>query len=74
MYDQFTPPERALIVSVATRWVDWYHTHPGYAESWPMENYYAGYVQGIALTGVATAGDNTDADRILNLLRFKLGN
>ena len=74
MYDQFTPSERALIVSVATRWVDWYHQTPGYAESWPIENYYAGYVQGIALTGVATAGDNPDAGRILDLLRFKLGN
>ncbi|HEX3110716.1 MAG TPA: hypothetical protein VHU41_16585 [Thermoanaerobaculia bacterium] len=74
MYDQFTPAERALIVSVATRWVDWYHKTPGYAESWPIENYYAGYVQGIALTAVATAGDNPDADRILGLLRFKLAN
>lgn len=74
MYDQFTPAERALIVSVATRWVDWYHTTPGYAESWPIENYYAGYVQGIALTAVATAGDSPDTDRILGLLRFKLAN
>jgi hypothetical protein len=74
MYDQFTPAERAVIVRVATQWIDWYHTTPGYAESWPIENYYAGYVQGIALTGVATAGDNPDADRILGLLRSKLAN
>lgn len=74
MYDQFSSLERALIVKTATRWVDWYHDTPGYAESWPMENYYAGYIQGIALTAVATAGDNNDADRILTLLRSKLGN
>ncbi|HEX7420754.1 MAG TPA: hypothetical protein VF505_12765, partial [Thermoanaerobaculia bacterium] len=74
MYDQFSANERAMIVKTATRWVDWYHNTPGYAESWPMENYYAGYVQGIALTGVATAGDNADADRILTLMRFKLAN
>lgn len=73
MYDQFTASERALIVKVATRWVDWYHTEPGYAESWPPENYYAGYLQGIALTAVATAGDNDAADRIFTLLRSKLG-
>ncbi len=74
MYDQFTPDERALIVKVATSWVDWYHAN-GYAESWPVENYYAGYIQGIALTGVATAAaDNPDADRILALMRTKLGN
>ncbi len=74
MYDQFTPSERTLIVKVATNWIDWYHTTPGYAESWPVENYYAGYIQGIALTGVVTAGDNTAADRILTLLRTKLTN
>lgn len=74
MYDQFTPGERALIVKTATRWVDWYHTEPGYAESWPVENYYAGYIQGIVLTAVATAGDNSDADRIFALLRAKLSN
>lgn len=73
MYDQFTPAERALIVKTATRWIDWYHTTPGYAETWPVENYFAGYIQGIALTGVATAGDNADADRILALMRSKLG-
>jgi hypothetical protein len=74
MYDQFTPAERALIVKIATNWIDWYHNAPGYAESWPVENYYAGYLQGIALTGVATADDNAAADRILALLRTKLTN
>ena len=74
MYDQFSASERALIVKTATRWIDWYHKTPGYAESWPVENYYAGYIQGIALTAVATAGDNADVDRILLLMRTKLGN
>jgi hypothetical protein len=74
MYDQFSPTERALMVKTATRWIDWYHTTPGYAESWPVENYYGGYIQGIALTGVATAGDSSDADRILTLMRSKLSN
>ena len=46
---------------VATNWVDWYHDTPGYVESWPPENYYAGYIQGIILTAVATAGDNAAA-------------
>ena len=73
MPDRFTQNEKALIVRVATDWVDWYHTAPGYAETWPVENYYAGYVQGIALTAIATAGENPDADRILTLLRVKLG-
>lgn len=74
MYDQFTAAERALIVKVATNWVDWYHTAPGYAETLPVENYYAGYIQGIVLTAVATAGDNEAADRLFTLLRTKLGN
>ena len=74
MYDQFTPTERALIVKVATNWIDWYHATPGYAESWPPENYYAGYLQGIVLTVAATAGDNTSAHRFFTLLRSKLAN
>ena len=74
MHDELTDAERALIVKVATKWVDWYHTTPGYAESQPVENYYAGYLQGLALTAVATAGENPDADRIFTLLRFKLAN
>lgn len=74
MYDQFTAAERALIVKVATNWVDWYHTAPGYAETLPVENYYAGYIQGIVLTAVATAGDNEAAGRFFTLLRTKLGN
>ena len=73
-YDSFTPAERQTIVRVATKWIDWYHNTPGYAESWPIENYYAGYLQGIALVAVATAGDNPDADRIFTLLRTKLAN
>lgn len=72
MYERFTPAERAQIVTVATDWVDWYHTTPGYAESWPAENYYAGYLQGIVLTVLATAGDNVDGDRLFALLRTKL--
>ncbi len=74
MDGQFSLAERALIVKTATRWVDWYHDTPGYVESWPVENYYAGYIQGIVLTAVATAGDSADADRIFTLLRSKLGN
>jgi hypothetical protein len=74
LHDTFTADERATIVRVATKWIDWYHTTPGYAETWPAENYYAGYLQGIALAGVATAGENPDADRILGLLRTKLAN
>lgn len=74
LYDAFTPDERKTIVRVATKWIDWYHNTPGYAESWPVENYYAGYLQGIALVAVATAGDNADADRFLTLLRTKLTN
>ncbi|HEY8132474.1 MAG TPA: hypothetical protein VII12_11350 [Thermoanaerobaculia bacterium] len=74
LYDSFTPAERATIVRVATKWIDWYHNTPGYAETRPVENYYAGYLQGIALVVVATAGDNPDADRFFTLLRTKLGN
>jgi hypothetical protein len=74
LYNAFTPAERATIVRVATKWIDWYHTTPGYAETWPVENYYAGYLQGIALVAVATAGDNPDADRLFALLRAKLRN
>ncbi|PYQ56895.1 MAG: hypothetical protein DMF58_19650 [Acidobacteria bacterium] len=74
LYSTFTPDERATIVRVATKWIDWYHNTPGYAESWPVENYYAGYLQGIALVAVATAGDNPDADRFFTLLRSKLAN
>ncbi len=74
MYDQFSATERALIVKTATRWIDWYRTTPGYAESRPVQNYYAGYIQGIVLTAVATAGDNPDAERFLMLLRSKLSN
>ena len=33
LYDTFTPAERATIVRVATKWIDWYHNTPGYAES-----------------------------------------
>ena len=68
------PVTTANIVTIATRWIDWYHGTPGYAESWPVENYYAGYIQGIALTVVATAGDSTPTDRFLTLMRSKLAN
>ncbi len=74
LYDRFTPAERTVIVRVATKWIDWYHNTPGYAQLWPAENYYAGYLQGIALVAAATAGDNPDADRIFTLLRSKLAN
>ncbi|HSP14738.1 MAG TPA: hypothetical protein VLV78_08300 [Thermoanaerobaculia bacterium] len=71
IYDRFTPAERAELVTVATGFVDWYHAN-GYSESFPLENYYAGYIQGLSLTAVATAGDNTNADRFFTLLRAKL--
>ena len=74
MNDQFTAAERASIVKFATAWIDEYHTTPEYAESHPVENYYAGYLQAIALTVVATAGDNADDDRLLTLLHTKLLN
>ena len=73
MYEQFSAPERVLIVRVATNWVNWYHTNSGYAESRPVENYYAGYLQGIALTTFATAGDTPNTDNLFTLLRTKLG-
>jgi hypothetical protein len=74
LYDQFTPDERATIVRVATNWVQSYHTTPDYAETKPLENYFAGYLQGIILTAIATAGDCQTTDGILALLRDKLGN
>src|SRR5439155_7045842 len=74
MYDQFSTGERSLIVNVATNWVYWYHTNSGYAETRPVENYYAGYLQGIALTAVGTAGDTPYTESLLSLLRHKLGN
>jgi len=74
LYDEFSPSERDLIVKVATNWIDWYHNTPGYVESWPAENYYAGYLQGITLTAFATAGDNPAAGRFFNLLWSKLLN
>jgi hypothetical protein len=73
-YDAFTPAERQTIVRVATKWIDWYHTTPGYSETLPFNNYYPGYLQGMALVAIATAGDNPDADRFLTLLRTKLTN
>jgi hypothetical protein len=74
IYDSLTADERATFVRVAANWVNWYHTAPGYCESMPYDNYYAGYLQGIALTAVATAGDNPLADSVFGLLRTKLAN
>ena len=76
LHDTFTAPERALIAKIAIEWVDHYHNTPEYAESQPVENYYAGYLQGIALTAVATAGDVSadDTNRMFGLLRTKLAN
>ena len=71
IYDSFTPAERTELLTVATNFVDWY-TANGYANEVPLENYYAGYLQGITLTAAATAGDNADADRLFTLLRKKL--
>jgi hypothetical protein len=71
MYDQFTLAQRAKMVDVATRWVDWYPTG-GYAYTQPVENYYAGYLQGLTLAALATAGENPDADRLLTDLRSEL--
>jgi len=73
-YNAFSASERQTIVRVATKWIDWYHTTPGYSETLPFNNYYPGYLQGIALVAIATAGDNPDADRFLGLLRSKLTN
>ena len=76
LHDTFTDSERALIAKIAIRWVDQYHEQRFYAESQPAENYYAGYLQGIALTAVATAGDVSaeDTNRMFTLLRTKLTN
>lgn len=74
LYSQYTSAERTQIVNVATNWVDWYTNNHGYADTNPANNYYAGYLQGIMLTAVATAGDNTASARFLTLLRDKLTN
>ncbi len=72
LYDLYSPAERTQIVKVATKWVDWYTNTPGYQSTNPANNYYAGYLQGLTLTAVATAGENTASDRLLTLLRSKL--
>jgi hypothetical protein len=74
IYDTFTPAERATVVSVAANWVVAYHTNGYYAESKPLENYFAGYFQGIVLTAFATAGDSLTTDGILALMHDKLTN
>jgi len=74
IYEKFTPTERALIVKTSTNWVDWYTNAPGYSSKRPVQNYYAGYLQGLTLTAFATAGDNADSNRLLTLLRTKLTN
>ncbi len=73
MYDEFSASDRSAIAKAGTGFVDWF-TASGYANKTPIENYYAGYLQGITLTAVATAGDNAEADRLLTLLRNKLTN
>ncbi len=72
LYTQYSPTERTQIVDVATKWVDWYTNNPGYSSTNPMNNYYAGYLQGLTLTALGTAGDNNATDRLLALLRSKL--
>ena len=71
LYDKLGDADKKLLVKVGTDWVDWYHAN-GYAESHPYENYYAGWIQGLTLTTIATAGDNSATDRLVSLLSSKL--
>lgn len=72
LYDDLSADDRARIVTLANAWIDWYHGAPGYAETLPWENYYAGYLQGLLLTVVATAGENPHVTDELTLLNQKL--
>src|SRR5262249_6657064 len=72
LHDQFASDERARLVTLANNWINWYHTTPGYAESHPYENYFAGYMQGILTVIMATAGENANLKPIVDLMNEKL--
>jgi hypothetical protein len=72
LHDLFAPSDLARFVALANAWIDWYHGTPGYAESEPYENYFAGYVQGLLATIVATAGENDSIQTYVDLLNEKL--
>ncbi len=69
--DQFSVADKSLMVTVANNWLDWYAAN-GYARTHPVENYYAGYLQGRILSVLATAGDNAQAQRQLDELHRML--
>jgi hypothetical protein len=71
MNDQFSLADKNAMITVGNNWLDWYVAN-GYARSHPLENYYAGYLQGRILTVLATAGDNTSAQRQLDELHRML--
>ncbi len=71
LFDDLAADERALLVRIGTAWVDWYATM-GYARTHPHENYYAGYLQGLTLTAIATGGEGPDGDRLLTLLNQRM--
>src|SRR5262249_54481131 len=72
VYDQLSRSAKALLLPLAPLWVDWYHDPPGYSARQALEIYYAGYLQGLTLTAMDPAGDNSQTDRLLGLLRTKL--
>jgi hypothetical protein len=71
IYDELSESNRALLLRVANAWVDWYAQN-GYSRSLPYENYYAGWLQGLALTAVATAHENPHAGQLFALLDERL--
>jgi hypothetical protein len=71
IYDELSDSDRGLLLRVANAWVDWYAQN-GYSRSLPYENYYAGWLQGLALTAVATAHENPHAGRLFALLDERL--
>jgi hypothetical protein len=72
LHDLFAPSDLARFVSLANAWIDWYHNTPGYSESEPYQNYYAGYLQGLLAMIVATAGENDSIQGYVDLLNEKL--
>lgn len=76
LYDRFSPEERTLIANVLTAWCDWYGGSPGgYSQSRPWNNYFPPYIQALAATAIITAGEvNNSSDRLLGVLRSKMGN
>jgi hypothetical protein len=72
-FSGFSSADKTLIVKIGNEWLDWYKTPGnGYASTHPYENYYAGYLQGLTVTALATAGDNTRTDEWLELLWQKM--